>query len=278
MTHASFFPLRGRLAGSAVWLALLVAAGTSVAMAETRILALAYSGPFALDPNIHNLGSNLLGPGYSVTFDWSADFGDLATALGQASYDQIWIWDQMIGPAAHLTAADKAALSTWYAAHPNIALDSRALAIRMENDATETQLAHNIRDQFAAVGGGLWLGGTQAPTYCATANSWLSYAQSGLYTGSWEGMGALTGVAGHPFLADLDVQGLRYGAGARSAAPTTGPGGVPLQAVVRDHLGNPILTTNIPEPAAFVLLAGGGLLAVRSYRARRSALPGGRAQ
>ena len=273
MRPESVCPLKRRFYASTLWAGVLLGTTAPAAIADTRVLALAYSGPFGLDPNIHNLERNLLGPGYQVTFQWGADYGTLASYLGQATFDQVWIWDQLIGDRL-LNDADKAALSAWYAAHPHIALDSRSTAIRAENDATETQLAHNIRDQFAAVGGGLWIGASAAPTYAATANSWLTYAGSGLFTGSYTASHSpLSGAAGHPFLADLDVNGLLFslvGGFVHSAAPTAGPGGVPLQTVVWDTEGHALITTNIPEPATGLLVACAALVLCGRRRSSRT--------
>lgn len=248
--------------------------GVRVAQARPnrRLLVVAYCGPFGRDRAVQAFPGNVAGAEFDSAWHWGRRRGDLARLLGEGSYDQVWLWDQEIRLPA-MDAADAAALAEWFDAHPNIVLDSRSCAFRFANDAAERRLAQNIRDALDAEGGGLWLGASQAPNYCATANTWLRHIESGQFTGSFEDDGPLTGDADHPFLAGVQVDDLRFLVARsfpRGVAPTLGPGEAALHTVVSDHRGNPLITTSIGGPGAFLRTDWQRLFAARPQAKRRA--------
>lgn len=255
--------------GAAVAYAVLgVAAG---ARAENRILAIAYD--FVLDPNVDNLRDNLTQPGNTVTWIRGPSFGRLALELGQASYDQIWIWDlDIFNP--HVNDADRTALSAWFQQHQRVVLDGRSRGIKVDNDPSEIGLTRNIVAALSS-GGGLWIGAGPGPDAFKTGNTYLGALGFNPFTGGFYNNVPLTGTPGHPLLTNpnpIDVQGLRFQTPtadfARSAAPTgLQPNGLTLSTVVRDSLENPLIVTNIPEPPGGFL---GGLGAALLLGRRRA--------
>lgn len=233
-----------------------------------RILAIAYSGPFGADPNIRNLGNNLAATGANVSIVVGPSRGDLANYLAQTAFDQIFIWDMNINILTQVNEADQAALAAWWAgSQRNLVLDSRAAALFYENDASEQALCRNIVANFASRGGGLWIGAKQAPAEARAANAILAGLDPNgqLFSGSFENISNVTGTE-NPLLSvpnPVNAAGLRYirnSAFGRSIAPTTGPGGIPLEVVARDAEMHPLITTNIPEPGFLGLGAGGALM------------------
>lgn len=264
----------------------LISAGASVlfygmfgssARAEPaqRILSIVYPGPFGLDPNIGNLARNLQATGAVVTDVWGPDFGALAQYLASDSFDQIYLWDLGTFP-PNANAADKAALAAWWNTAPgrqNVVLDGRAGGLLMENDGSEQAFTRNIYANFAARGGGLWIGASPGPRGFGTANAYLGALGFPLFTGAFFDYVGVQAVTSEPLLTTpnpIDVQGLRWrvpglGDFGRAAAPS-GPN---LVTVLSDVHENSLITTNIPEPPGFLGLGAGGALMFAARRNKR---------
>lgn len=249
--------------------ALLTGFGLSArAAAENRILAIAYDNFAPQDPNGDHMRDNLLSTGSTVTWVRGPGFGRLASELAQGLYDQVWIWDLVPSNFANVNDADRAALATWFVNHRSVVLDSRSIGVWFENDASEVALSRNVVANLASRGGGLWIGAKQAPDFTA-ANRYLSTLGFNPFAGDFFDLATLTATE-NPLLTNpnvVNVAGLRWGAAqgafSRSAAPTgPQPNGLTLQTVVSDSHGNPLITTNIPEPpgAGFMGGLGAGLL------------------
>lgn len=243
------------------------------ARAENRILAIAYDAD-PTDPNGDHLRDNLTGPGNTVNWVRGPSRGRLAQELGQSAYDQVWIWDAyLLLPA--INDADRAALASWFLGHQSVVLDSRSLGLWYDNDPSEMMLSKNIVASLGGAGGGLWVGAKQGPDGVTAANKYLSALGFNPFSGGFFDMAPLTG-SPNPLLTNpnfVNVPGLAWntqGSFSRSAAPTgPQPNGLTLQTVVSDSHGNPLITTNIPEPPGAGLWGGLGAGLLGWARRRR---------
>lgn len=252
-----------------------------------RILAVAYDGPVALDPNVDHLLSNLQSTGAIVTWQRGPFFGTMSSLLQQGTYDQIWIWDLNLGT-AWVSAEDKAALAAWWsgsAAHRNIVLDSRADGVFVQNDASEQDLCKNIVANLASRGGGLWIGAGYAPNAARTANAYLdalvadaNQPSAAHFEGTYGNISTVSGSFNALLTTPdiVDAGGLAwssFGEFGRSEAPASAPGIGALATVATDAEGHRLITTNIPEPTGFMGMGAGGA-ALFAARRRAGRKPG----
>jgi len=122
--------------------------------------------------------------GHTATIVDARTGGSLATALGAASYDQVYLWD--LTAALYLNAADTSALGSFWSTHRGLVVDSRSYGYHFQGtNASEKALLQNVASNFVLTGGGVWVGTDHNPDWTNNGNAFLSAIGVNPITGSY---------------------------------------------------------------------------------------------
>jgi hypothetical protein len=111
--------------------------------------------------------------GHTATIVDARTGGSLATALGAASYDQVYLFD--LTSALYLNATDTSALSSFWSTHKGLVVDSRSYGYYFQGtDPSEQALLRNVAANFGLTGGGVWVGTDHNPVWTNNGNAFLT--------------------------------------------------------------------------------------------------------
>ena len=110
--------------------------------------------------------------------------GNLASALGSKSYDQVYLWD--LTGSSYLGGSDLTALSSFWSGHKGLVVDSRSYGYYYQGDnASEMALLQNVSNNFKLTGGGVWVGTDHNPDWTNNGNAFLSEIGVNTVTGNY---------------------------------------------------------------------------------------------
>ena len=119
------------------------------------------------------MATTLTSAGHTVTIVDATTAGNVAGALGSASYDQVFLFD--LTSSLYLNAADITALSTFWSTNRGLVVDTRSYGYYYQGDnASEVALLKNVASQLALSGGGVWVGTDHDPGWAYNANPFLA--------------------------------------------------------------------------------------------------------
>ncbi len=117
--------------------------------------------------------ANLESLGHTVDIVDGTTDGNIAAALNTGEYDQVFLWD--LAWKGYISAGDVGAISTFFSDHSSLVVDSRSYAYYYQPDnASEIALLQNIATEFAARGGGVWVGTDHDPYWTYNSNPFLA--------------------------------------------------------------------------------------------------------
>lgn len=185
--------------------------------------------------------------------------GQVATALGAGSYDQLFIIDT--GTSLLLDPADTAAIATFWNAHKGLVVDGRSYGyVFQPTNASEQALITNVASAFVLTGGGVWVGTDDAPTWAYNGNAVLSAIGANPVTGNYS-LPVNSADPSSVLLAGVTPGDLWAAAGTVAAAPLgVQPNGVEMFM----HFGNVTGATLTPYISASFPLTGPPATAVAS--------------
>lgn len=248
------------------WAALMAA--TAFAGAN-KVLAIAYSAGFTGDENVDHLRQSLVVAGMQVTWIDGGQPGMLAQKLGEANYDQVWVYD-ITEQGLFVNEADAIALGQWHQSHRSVVFDARSYG----NFANwflgnpEDLLVRNIAMSFSRLGGGLWFGTDHAPLWVRNANFLGAAMGYDPVTGLHHDLD-LHGDMSSPLLTDpfkINLTDLTWLGTVGSAPQGLQPNGTNLSRVIWN--GDNVTLTSaylVPEPASIVVVG----LAISALAIRR---------
>lgn len=119
------------------------------------------------------MAATLTGAGHTVTIVDARVAGNVAAALGGASYDQVFLWD--LTATSYLSAGDVSALSSFWNSNRGLVVDTRSYGYHFQGaNASEVALLQNVASQLALSGGGVWVGTDHHPDWTNNGNLFLS--------------------------------------------------------------------------------------------------------
>lgn len=119
------------------------------------------------------MAATLTGAGHTVTIVDARVAGNVAVALGGASYDQVFLWD--LTATSYLSDDDVSALSSFWDSNRGLVVDTRSYGYHFQGaDASEVALLQNVASQLALSGGGVWVGTDHHPGWAYNGNLFLS--------------------------------------------------------------------------------------------------------
>jgi len=119
------------------------------------------------------MAANLTSGGHTVTTVNAKTGGNVAAALGSASYDQVFLFD--LTATRYLNAADISALATFWSTHSGLVVDTRSYGYHFQpNDPSEVALLKNVAANLSLSGGGVWVGTDHDPDWTRNGNPFLS--------------------------------------------------------------------------------------------------------
>lgn len=159
--------MKGVLAAMAASIVSLTAQADSILL--TNFGNEEYSGT-----NVYNqMAATLTGAGHTVTIVDARVAGNVAAALGSASYDQVFLWD--LTSTSYLSAGDVNALSSFWNSNRGLVVDTRSYGYYYQGaNASEVALLQNVASQLALSGGGVWVGTDHHPGWAYNGNLFLS--------------------------------------------------------------------------------------------------------
>lgn len=117
--------------------------------------------------------TNLEAVGHTVTIVDAKTGGNLATALGSASYNQVFLYD--LTSTSYLNAADITALGSFWSTNRGLVVDTRSYGYHFQgNNLSEIALLQNVAANLSLSGGGVWVGTDHDPSWTNNANPFLS--------------------------------------------------------------------------------------------------------
>ena len=161
-------------------LALFVMSSTASA---DNILLTQYDNQFNGGTDVYaQMKSNLEADGHTVSIVDARVGGNIATALGAGSYDQVFLFD--LTSATYINGADLTALASFWGTHSSLVVDTRSYGYYFQGaQASEVQLLQNIASEMSSRGGGVWVGTDHDPQWTRNANPFLAEIGVDLVTG-----------------------------------------------------------------------------------------------
>jgi len=128
--------------------------------------------------------SNLEAAGHTVDIVNAKVSGNISAALATGLYSQVFLWD--LTSSSYLGGSDLTSLVSFFNSHKNVVVDTRSYGYHFQGTNTsEVALLQNVASQFAARGGGVWVGTDHDPAWTRNGNAFLGAAGFGLVTGSY---------------------------------------------------------------------------------------------
>ncbi|MBV6457131.1 MAG: hypothetical protein HONBIEJF_00238 [Fimbriimonadaceae bacterium] len=230
--------------------------GATALAGSNKVLAIAYSAGFTGDENVDHLRQSLVFAGMQVTWIDGGQPGQLAQKLGEAEFDQVWVYD-ITEQGLFVNEDDAIALGKWHRTRQSVVFDARSYG----NFANwfvgnpEDLLVRNIALNFAKVGGGLWFGTDHAPLWVSNANFLGAALGYNPVTGLHHDLD-LRGDLSSPLLTNpfpIDLSSLTWLGTVGSAPQGLQPNGTFLNRLIWN--GDNVTLTSahlVPEPATMV--------------------------
>lgn len=131
-----------------------------------------------------DMAANLTASGHTVTLVDATTGGNVATALGASSYDQVFLYD--LTSSLYLNAADTSALSTFWGTHSGLVVDTRSYGYYFQgNQSSEVALLQNVAANLSLSGGGVWVGTDHDPSWTNNGNTFLNAIGINPVTGNY---------------------------------------------------------------------------------------------
>jgi hypothetical protein len=120
-----------------------------------------------------DMKANLEADGHTVDIINAKVQGNVANALANKSYDQVFLWD--LTSRNYLGNQDIAAINNFWDTSKGIVVDTRSYGYHFQpNQSSEVALLKNVAKNLDLSGGGLWVGTDHDPSWTRNANPVLS--------------------------------------------------------------------------------------------------------
>jgi len=131
-----------------------------------------------------DMKTNLEADGHTVDIVDARGGGNIASALGSTSYDQVFLFD--LTSTSYLDAADISAIDSFWDPSMGVVVDTRSYGYHFQgNDPSEVALLQNVAESLDLSGGGLWIGTDHDSAWTRNANPVLSAIGIDTITGSF---------------------------------------------------------------------------------------------
>lgn len=128
--------------------------------------------------------ANLEADGHTVDIINAKVQGNLANALANNNYDQVFLWD--LTGKSYLGNQDINAISSFWNTSKGIVVDTRSYGYHFQpNQSSEVALLQNVAKNLDLSGGGLWIGTDHDSDWTKNANPVLSALGFNTVTGSY---------------------------------------------------------------------------------------------
>jgi hypothetical protein len=130
-----------------------------------------------------DMKANLEADGHTVDIVNAKVQGNVATALSNNKYDQVFLWD--LTNTSYLGTQDINAIGNFWNTSKGIVVDTRSYGYHFQpNQSSEVALLQNVAKNLDLSGGGLWIGTDHASAWTKNANPVLSALGFNTVTGS----------------------------------------------------------------------------------------------